>query len=456
MNRIDSRSKYNEFRKEFPVFVFEGFSVIKKNGFLVIEFDFNISEKYFFNPSIKIPERQFYNNNLSDEIINNLVFHIGMIEMVSYWKATCSPTIIIKPYSLNHEQIEWWKKLYYKGLGEFFYLNSIECSCENFVEIIADKGPVLEPFNIETEEVIIVPVGGGKDSVVTLELLSKQYKVKPMIINPRGASLDTTNTAGFLLDDIIEIKRGIDPKLIELNSVGFLNGHTPFSAMLAFVSLLTAAKTGYKHIALSNESSANEATVDNTDVNHQYSKSFEFENDFRFYVEKYITSDINYFSFLRPVNELQITRLFSKFSEYFGVFKSCNVGSKSDTWCCNCPKCLFIYIVLSPFINSKLMIEIFGENLFENEKLRFIFDQLTGIAETKPFECVGTIDEVNGALCVIIDNKNYNYLPALLKYYKNTSKYKSYIRNSELLTGTLNETHFVPDDLLKVLKSHLV
>jgi len=102
------------------------------------------------------------------------------------------------------------------------------------------------------------------------------------------------------------------------------------------------------------------------------------------------------------------------------------------------------------------MIEIFGENLFENEKLRFIFDQLTGIAETKPFECVGTIDEVNGALCVIIDNKNYNYLPALLKYYKNTSKYKSYIRNSELLTGTLNETHFVPDDLLKVLKSHLV
>ena len=37
------------------------------------------------------------------------------------------------------------------------------------------------------------------------------------------------------------------------------------------------------------------------------------------------------------------------------IFKSCNVGSKSIpwNWCCDCPKCLFVYIILSPFLTKE-------------------------------------------------------------------------------------------------------
>ena len=111
-------------------------------------------------------------------------------------------------------------------------------------------------------------------------------------------------------------------------------------------------------MALSNESSANESNVQGEKINHQYSKSFEFENDFRKYYNKYLKRNVEYFSFLRPLNELQIAMAFSKFEKYHTIFKSCNVGSKGAEWkwCCNCPKCLFVYIILSPFLYKQKLI----------------------------------------------------------------------------------------------------
>jgi hypothetical protein len=261
--------------------------------------------------------------------------------------------------------------------------------------------------------------------VVTLSILGKDTQTSAaMVINQRDATINCISTAG-LNKNTYEVKRTIDPILLDLNERGFLNGHTPFSSLLAFSSALAAVITGKKHIALSNESSANEATIPGTNINHQYSKSFEFEQDFRSYLYEFISPDINYFSFLRPLNELQIGALFSRKTEYFDVFKSCNVGSKADTWCCNCPKCLFTFIMLSPFIDKSVMVNIFGENLFENEKLEQTLYQLAGLTREKPFECVGTINEVNSALAHLCESKIYDPLPFLLeKYQKATSGIK--------------------------------
>jgi UDP-N-acetyl-alpha-D-muramoyl-L-alanyl-L-glutamate epimerase len=459
MSLQDKRFRYEQLRKEFSYFSYESYHITVTDTGLEVVYHFNLADRYHFYPSFSIPTRDFYDLSEperigSDTRLHNLIFHIGMVELISYWKAACPPRLLIKPFSILPEQVEWWKEVYFQGLGEFFYLNSIVPEKHSFMQIECTAAKYTEPFDIDLDNKLIIPVGGGKDSVVTLELLSHQFDTLALILNPRGASLLTAETAGFPRDRVIEINRTIDPLLLELNNQDFLNGHTPFSALLAFECLLASALTGRKHIALSNESSANEATVENTEVNHQYSKSIAFESDFRWYVSRFISPAFNYFSFLRPVNELQIGRLFAGFPAYFDVFKSCNVGSKTDVWCGHCPKCLFAYIILSPFISRDRMEEIFGKDIFAEEALWPYLRQLSGLEDIKPFECVGTVDEVNLALQIILEGRVQKELPVLLRKYAEISSFShNEIALSHKLLNEFNEEHFLQDDFLSILKA---
>lgn len=417
---------YNTFRGMFPEFVYESFQYDVQADGLHIAFSFRLNEKLCFRPSALIPNRTFLHpEKLSKESLDTLVFHIGMIELISYWKAYCPPVVRVLPYRLSDGQKAFWKKLYFNGLGEFFYTNGIKAGVDDFLTL-QGEGMQLPPVvdasgfvqGLADEDSHIVPIGGGKDSVVTLEALSTQLRPLPLIMNPRGATVDCVARAGYTIDEVLVVKRTIHPLLLELNKQGALNGHTPFSAMLAFYTLLGAALTGCRpDIALSNENSANESTVMGSSVNHQYSKSLEFENDFRAYVSEHISPWFNYYSFLRPLSELQIASLFARHEKYFDVFKSCNVGSKEDIWCGHCAKCLFAYIILSPFIEPERLNAIFGKNMLDDESLQLEFDQLTGHAETKPFECVGTVSEVNSALSMTLAKWYSVRRPALIATY---------------------------------------
>lgn len=412
---VKNQEKYNHLRESYPCFEYKGFEYDIVECDFVLRFHF-CCKNHSFTPTHTFKAKEFYSfNHLSKEQLDLLVFNIGMIELVSYWKAFCSPTILIHNYKLDSEQLAFWRKIYFYGLGEFFFINGIKTDINSFVDFAFDTDRELKPCAFDLEDKYIVPIGGGKDSVVSLDLLYGAGRdVRTFIINPRGATLDCCKQAKIQRDEILENRRTIDAHLLELNAEGYLNGHTPFSAMLAFTSLLTAAFSKRKHIALSNESSANESTVKGEKINHQYSKSLEFENDFRSYVAKYISTDFNYFSFLRPLSELHIAKLFSEL-KYHHVFKSCNAGSKQDIWCGNCPKCLFAFIILSPFVETKLLAEVFGKNLFEDENLKDYLLELCGVGEQKPFECVGTIDEVNMAIAMRIKREAASEKEILLR-----------------------------------------
>lgn len=458
MNLSNNMQKFIQLRRQFPCFVFENYNITKGLNELKLTFEFSINGNFKFLPELIFPVRNVTSHKkLSDLDIQALVFNIGMIELISYWKATCSPQILIKPHLIDENQINWWKKLYFNGLGEFFYLNGIKTDIDSFIEIkvLSDNELPIQNFNLE--EKVIVPIGGGKDSIVSLEILKEcGLEITPMVLNMNPSQKRTILEAGFDTSNTFAISRKIDPKLLELNNQGFLNGHTPFSSVLAFTSILTAVINGYKHIALSNESSANESTVVGTHVNHQYSKSFEFESDFRSYVSKYISPDLNYFSFLRPLNELQIAQLFSAKTSYFPVFRSCNVGSKTDEWCCKCPKCLFTFVILSPFVPKENLVNIFSENLLNDIELKPIFEELIGIAPSKPFECVGTITDVNAALVSTVKIHQKDELPNLLKYYKKTDSFnKNKGLNADVLLKEINTEHFLSSSFLSLLKSKL-
>jgi hypothetical protein len=299
-------------------------------------------------------------------------------------------------------------------------------------------------------------VGGGKDSTVTLELLKNESRNYCFLINPKKDSLDCINVSGYDNNKVIEIYRTIDSNLINLNKEGYLNGHTPFSALVAFISYLTAYLTRTKYIVLSNESSANESNVVGTKINHQYSKSFEFELDFYNYTNTYLDKNIKYFSLLRGISEIQIAMLFSNYEKYHHIFKSCNVGSKNDNWnwCCECAKCLFVYIILSPFLYRDKLVSIFGKDLYEREEYLETFKELCGFSDNKPFDCVGTYDEANYGIQVTIKKleKEHQKLPYLLEYYKNN--YYNTLIDEDLLIK-FNEENNIPDEYKKLLKEEV-
>lgn len=449
----DNSDKYNLLRKNYSYFVFENFEIKNNDSSLIVNYNFNLDNKFKFNHIIKFPKRDIISNIVSnEEELSSLFFHLGMIELISYWKAACPPKLIIKPYKLTTEQITWWKKLYYKGLGEFFHTNKISPDYNEFISIYSIGSQKPDKLLIKPQDKTIVPVGGGKDSVVTLEILKNAgIEIIQMLINPLKSQQETIKNAGLASENCVIIKRYIDSLLLKLNDKGFLNGHIPFSAVVAFIGLISSYITKSKYIALSNESSANEPTIPDTSINHQYSKSYEFEKDFRNYVQEYICDNIEYFSFLRPLNELQIAKIFSIFKKHFSSFRSCNVGSKKNKWCGECSKCLFTYIILSPFVSKKELADIFNKNMLDDINLKNTFDQLIGLTKEKPFECVGTKNEINAALSKLIFN-NDNKLPYLLSYYKNTSN-KQYIDNLEQLLNDYDEKNFLPTKFKNLLRN---
>jgi UDP-N-acetyl-alpha-D-muramoyl-L-alanyl-L-glutamate epimerase len=384
----------DELRRRHSVFRYEKYSFSTQGEDLILNFTFYLPPDITFTPQVR--HAAHLTSKLNPDLLNNLVFHLGLIETLSYWKAACSPRIDIQAGALTAEQTDWWHNLILKGMGEFFYQNRIDFTIPNFLHLIScTQGHFTsQQISLDNSKFLTL-VGGGKDSAVALEVIKNNQQA--LLLNPTPAALEISQIAG--IDSPIIIERSIDPKLLQLNQQGYLNGHTPLSAYLAFLSLLVASLFGFRHIVVANERSSDEANVDylGHKINHQYSKTLDFEHSFRGYVARYISPSLNYFSLLRPLWEIQVSRIFSSYPQYFSTFKSCNVNRKQNSWCGHCAKCLSTFILLYLFI-PEATISIFGHNLIQDSHLADLMAHLTGQKLPKPFECIGTIREIKAAL----------------------------------------------------------
>lgn len=423
--------KLDFLRKNYPKFVYENYEYKISGRNLEIFFDFKIGSNISFNPKIIIEniDRKRL-SAIGDNVLKNLVFNIGLMEMLSYWKTTCSPEIEIKTGYLNQDQSEWWENLIKEGMGQFFYENRIDWRKKDFINIVS-FGKESKVYGKNLKNRYLVPFAGGRDSIVTLEELKNRYgkqKISLFTVNTIKKIQKTVKVSGIKKQIIV--KRIIDKKLLKLNKEGYLNGHTPFTALLSFISVLCAVIFDYKNISFSNEKSSNEGNVKYLDrmINHQWAKSSEFEKMFSDYCRKYLAKNINYFSFVRKYTELEVSKMITKYPKYFSVFSSCNAGMKvtskgtlhaKERWCGNCPKCLFVYLSLFSFLDEKNLNMIFGKDIFENRNLLPIMKGLTGQGNMKPFECVGTKEETSRALNLCLKKLGKNSLPYLLNYFKN-------------------------------------
>ncbi len=448
-------NKYLEFRERYPLFSYHGYHIEETSDAIMFRYDFEIAGLSSFHPTWTIDKQHIKYFDQNDEIIQKLIFSIGMVELSSYWKITCSPLVEIHAAQLDEQQLAWWKKQYFLGLQEFFYTNGIKAEEADFMHIKTLGNCFAKTAGKRDLSGCMIPVGGGKDSAVTIELCKQlDMRLCAYIINSRKATQDSVDIGGFNDETVIKVKRTLDANMLECNKKGFLNGHTPFSALVAFSATLFAYLNNLRYVVLSNEDSANESTVAGTQINHQYSKSFQFEKDFHEYEQTYIDSGVYYFSLLRGWSEFQIARQFAKYPQYHQLFRSCNVGSKTDIWCGNCPKCLFVYLILSPFLTDAEMVSIFNKNLLNDEALLPIMEQLIGYQSEKPFECVGSREEVNTAICMKIAalEAQKQPLPLLLTHYCTLPQYECYRNQKNPYEHYFNRENLIPEIFLPLVK----
>lgn len=387
-------------RERHDCLVFERWAERFEQEKLVVEYFFTLE------PGIKIRNEVWFKEvpkeryeKIKGKALDNLFFNLGMGELMLMWRFACPKNIVIRAGYLNTKQIKFWKKLFIEGFGEFYFREKINFKINNFLKFkVEAKKRKISLFREKLKERDLLLTTGGKDSAVSMEIMRKsQREIACLLVEPKEAAWQNCQKAGV---KTMVVERREDLVLAKLVEAGYFNGHTPYTLYLALVSTLAAGLYDYKNILVSNEESSNEANTIylGTKINHQYAKSMVMENNFREYSRLFLSTETNFFSFLRPLGELQIGKLFAEMSDYYQTFRSCNVGAERGVWCLNCPKCLSVYLCLYPFMGYKLD-GLFGERFLDKMELLSILEGLMGVkGRMKPLECVATIREIRAAV----------------------------------------------------------
>jgi hypothetical protein len=377
-------------------FVFERYAYDPDRAALSLHYRFESGPSFVEEVAFDGPARAI--SDTDAEALDRIFRLIFLFAGVSYYKACVPETLVCEAFPLDRETAYFLRQFYKEGLAELAFRNGL--SLRGRCRFAADDTAAIEaPVALDLPRRTLVPVGGGKDSVVTLECL-------------KGAGADL---ALFTLGDaepiraciatsglpFVRVRRRLDPGLFELNARGAFNGHVPITGILSAIALAAAVLCGCDAVAMSNEHSASAPNleIDGAAVNHQYSKSLKFETDLAAYLRRRISPDLAYFSLLRPLSEIEIARRFSRHRAYFPVFRSCNTafkqapGERRRQWCCDCPKCRFVFLALAPFVAKTELIGIFGRNLLDDPSQADGFAALCGLGRHKPFECVGETAE---------------------------------------------------------------
>ena len=335
---------------------------------------------------------------------------VFLLAGVSYYKTAAPPVIDLGPTALTDAELAFLREFYLQGLGEFAYRNTLDLTPLRIeahragVQAPGQREPTTQQREPATRQRALVPFGGGIDSIVVVERVRRLADAALFVVSrpaDRFAAIEEPAAVTGL--PVVRAEREIDPQLLRSAELGFLNGHVPVTGILSAIAVLAAVLEDRDAVVMSNEWSASIPTLQyqGRPVNHQYSKSADFEAAFR----GVLAGSPDYFSWLRDRTELWVGREFAGLEAYHGSFRSCNKAFYTDParrlvhWCGQCDKCCFIDLILAPFMPAEALRRIFsqtGEPL-DDPELAGKFRALLG-AGAKPFECVGGVNECRAAV----------------------------------------------------------
>lgn len=331
---------------------------------------------------------------------------LHLIAGVSYYKAGVPPRIAVEGAGIDAPIASFLDALYVHGLGEFAYQNKLDLRERiRFPSTLAPPRAHAAALGLPRRS--LVPIGGGKDSLVSVEMLKRAGEPATAVWVGRSPLIEACASRTGL--PRLNIGRELSPLLFEYNRLGAWNGHIPVTAINSAILVVAAILYGFNAIAFSNERSASSATLeyDGQPINHQWSKGWAFEQRLQTLLKSHVAADLDYFSLLRPLSELAVAERFARSPRYDDVFSSCNrnfriLGPKpADRWCGQCPKCHFVFLALAPFMPKPRLLAIFGRNLLDDPALAPNFDALIEYRDHKPFECVGEGVESRAAFATL-------------------------------------------------------
>jgi len=354
------------------------------------------------------------------EVLRRLARLLHLLAGTSYFKTAAPPRIALADdpadgvAALSPRLATLLRDVYTLGLGEFAYVNRIDvrergawpapvegagslgagADPSAAAALPPTPGPVALPRTGRT----LVPIGGGKDSVVALEVV--QRAGRDALCFSVGRAFPIVGCVEATADPPLPhavATRTLSPNIGAVNAAGAHNGHVPVTAVVSTIAAMAAVLHGADTVAMANERSASEAnlTWDGLEVNHQWSKGVAFERAYRDLLAAEVATAPDYRSVLRPASELAIARAFSRLARYHPRFTSCNAvfridpARRASNWCGDCPKCRFVFLALAPWLDPAALTAIFGVDMLDDPAQADGFLDLAGLREHKPFECVG-------------------------------------------------------------------
>ncbi|MBW8375359.1 UDP-N-acetyl-alpha-D-muramoyl-L-alanyl-L-glutamate epimerase [Stenotrophomonas sp.] len=361
--------------------------------------------------TVTIPGAPFVLEGDRAEAVQRALRLLHLIAGVSYYKAGVPEQVRIDSYTIDAATAALVETVYLNGLGEFAYRNGLNLRGRFRLPV---EGEAFAAPALGLREHALVAIGGGKDSLVSIEAL-RSLGIEETVTWIGGSQLIRACAERTGLP-ILNVGRTLAPELFELNRQGAWNGHIPVTAVNSAIMVLAALLQGVDQVVFSNERSASYGSqIPGTgEVNHQWSKGWAFEQAFGEHLEQHVAADLHYYSLLRPLSELAVARQFAKSDFYDAHFSSCNrnfhiLGERPvNRWCGVCPKCHFVFLALAPFMPKMRLVGIFGRNLLDDIEQAPGFDALLEFQDHKPFECVGEGRESRAAMATLATRPEWN------------------------------------------------
>ena len=383
-------------------FRYAGFGIDAERGVLSCRYELDGRE---FTERVTLPAGPRWHTEAA-RAAARLVF---LLAGVSYYKTAAPPVVDFGKTALTDAEHAFLREFYLQGLGEFAYRNALDLTSLRFEARGAGPAGTHPPLGSPLgQRRALVPFGGGIDSIVTVERVRRRADAALFVVSRPADRFDAIEQPAAVTGlPVVRAEREIDPQLLRSAELGFLNGHIPVTGILSAIAVLAAVLEDRDAVVMSNEWSASVPTLEyqGRPVNHQFSKSEQFEAAFRDVLAKCPAPLPSYFSWLRDRTELWVGQEFAALEPYHGSFRSCNKAfyteraRRLDHWCGQCDKCCFIDLILAPFLPAEALRRIFavtGEPL-EDPGLGAKFRSLLR-AGAKPFECVGEVTECRAAV----------------------------------------------------------